>query len=359
MAKKNSIFSFWYLSAIFSGIALFIISSNITEISTFFLKTTNNLNKISDSDSLSEKHPLDIERMRNNEYLGSDLQIEETLEDGLNYYQYIVSYKSEGLKIYGLLTVPIGDLPEGGWPVILFNHGYIPPAQYKTTERYGSYVDNFARNGYIVFKSDYRGHGISEGRPEGAYYSASYTIDVLNALASLKKYKDANPEKIGMWGHSMGGNIVLRSLVVRPDDIKAAVIWGGVVGTYEDLTKNWRRSAPFRLSPEEQAIRNMRNSSRTALMQKYGSPSAASKFWISIDPNFYLEDIKVAIQIHTGSDDQEVPAEFSKGLFDRLSKINKVVEFYNYEGGDHNISDPNFSIAIKRSLDFFDKYLKP
>ena len=34
---------------------------------------------------------------------------------------------SEGNKIYGLLTVPFGDPPEGGFKAIVFNHGYIPP----------------------------------------------------------------------------------------------------------------------------------------------------------------------------------------------------------------------------------------
>lgn len=326
----------------------------------FFLPNEKNVKTINTvkTDKESIDNPLSIERMRKENFIGSDLQIEETLVDGSNYHQYIASYKSQGLKIFGLLTVPFGDKPESGWPTVLFNHGYIPPAQYRTTEKYVSYVDNFARNGYIVFKSDYRGHGSSEGQPEGGYYSPAYTIDVLNALSSLKKYPEVDANRIGMWGHSMGGSITLRSLTVRPDDIKVAVIWAGVVGTYEDLTKNWRRAVPFRLSPEEQAIRNMRNSSRTTLMQKYGSPSAVSKFWTSIDPNYYLMDIKAPIQLHTGSDDEEVPAEFSKGLFERLTKINKVVEFYNYEGGDHNISDPNFSIAMKRSLDFFDKYLK-
>ena len=299
--------------------------------------------------------PLAIESMRQKDYPGSELVIEQTLNDGSNYHQYIASYQSEGLKIYGLLTVPIGEKPKDGWPVVIFNHGYIPPLQYKTAERYVAYIDAFARNNYIVFKSDYRGHANSEGNPEGAYYSPAYAIDVLNALSSLKKYKDADSTRIGMWGHSLGGNITLRSLVVRPSDIKAAVIWGGVVGTYDNLLNNWRRRVPFTLSPSEQAVRN---NSRASMIEKYGSPSANPKLWNSIDPNYYLLDITAAVQLHAGADDEEVPSAFSRGLFDRLKKLNKTVEFYSYPGGDHNISDPNFSVAIKRSVDFFDKYLK-
>ena len=109
--------------------------------------------------------PLSIEYLRQQDYSGSELVIEQTLAPGSNYDRYYASYYSEGLKQYGLLTVPRGQRPESGWPVIIFNHGYIPPTQYRTTERYVAYVDGFASSGYIVFRPDYRGHDRSEGRP--------------------------------------------------------------------------------------------------------------------------------------------------------------------------------------------------
>ncbi len=302
----------------------------------------------------SIENPLSISAMRKKSYPGSDLVIEQTLADGSNYHQYIAAYKSEGLKIYGLLTVPTGVKPKTGWPVIIFNHGYIPPNQYTTTGRYLAYVDGFARNGYIVFKSDYRGNGSSEGQPEGAYYSPAYAVDVLNALSSLKKYPDANPAKIGMWGHSMGGNITLRSLVVDPKDIKAAVIWGGVVGTYDDLMNNWQRRVTYQPPPNELALRNRY---RQDLVAKYGTPKTNPNFWNTIDPNSYLSDITAPVQLHAGGADEEVPVAFSEGLDNRLKALGKTVEFYTYPGDDHNISG-YFNQAEQRSIDFFDKYLK-
>ena len=155
-------------------------------------------------------NPLSIEAILKRDYSGSDIVIEQTLAAGVNYNQYIASYKSEGLKIYALLTVPMGPKPKTGWPVIIFNHGFIPPAQYRTTERYVAYVEALARNGYIVFKSDYRGHGSSEGRATGGEASPDYTIDVLNAVSSMQRYQDADPNRIGMWGHSMGYGYIAR-----------------------------------------------------------------------------------------------------------------------------------------------------
>ncbi len=305
--------------------------------------------------NLSPDNPLSIAAMRSVSYPGSDLTIEQTLAPDVNYRQYIASYLSEGLKIYGLLTVPEGTKPPNGWPVIIFNHGYIPPAQYRTTERYVAYVDAFARAGYIVFKSDYRGNGSSEGQPEGAYYSPAYAIDVLNAVASVKRYKDADPSRIGMWGHSMGGNITLRDIIVDTKDIKAAVIWGGVVGSYYDLTNNWQHRVSYRPPAPELANRN---SGRQQLISMYGQPATSSAFWNSIDPTAHLSDITAPVQLHTGGSDEEVPVAFSQNLYASLTKLGKMVEYYDYPGGDHNISSPNFELAMQRSIDFFNKYLK-
>src|SRR4030042_4081224 len=93
----------------------------------------------------NEPNPLSIEYMRNQEYPGSDIVIEQTLPEGSNYDRYIASYKSDGLKIYALLTVPQGIKPQNGWPVVIFNHGYIPPKEYSTTAKYAAYTDEIGR----------------------------------------------------------------------------------------------------------------------------------------------------------------------------------------------------------------------
>jgi dipeptidyl aminopeptidase/acylaminoacyl peptidase len=304
--------------------------------------------------------PLSIAAMKARKYPGSRMTIEQTLTQGSNYDQYIASYTSDGLKLYGLLTIPQGPRPKTGWPVIIFNHGYIPPEEYQTTERYVAYVDAFARDGYIVFKPDYRGNGTSEGKPEGAYYSPAYATDVLNALASVKQLSDlatgkgiiADPNRIGMWGHSMGGNITLRDMVVRPQDIKAAVIWGGVVGSYEDLM-HWHD--PF-YNPSTQE-RGLRQESRSRLIKQYGTPESNPSFWHAIDPTYFLTNISAPLQLHTGESDEEVPASFSASLAQKLKNAGKAVEFYEYPGADHNISQ-SFDLAMQRSVDFFDKYVK-
>lgn len=299
---------------------------------------------------IEETNPLSIQNLRNGEYPGSEIVIEQTLDPGSNYQRYITSYKSEGLKIYALLTVPNGEKPKSGWPVVIFNHGYIPPAQYRTTERYIAYTDAFSRNGYIVFRSDYRGHGNSEGQGN-SYGSNGYTIDVLNAVASIKKYKDVDSNKIGMWGHSMGGHITLRAMVASKD-IKAGVIWAGVVASYPDLLTKWRRgnSTPFPTT-------SSRGGWRQGFINQYGTPEENPEFWNSISANSYLSDISGPIQLHHGTADHSVPHEFSETLAKQMEKLGKKAELFIYPGDEHDIPN-NFEVAMERSVKFFDKYLK-
>lgn len=299
-------------------------------------------------------HPLMIEVMREQSYPGSELIFEETLEPGDNYDRYIVSYLSEGNKIYALLTIPQGDPPAGGWPIIIFNHGYIAPSEYRTTERYVAYVDGFARSGYIVFRSDYRGHGSSEGVANGGYGTPDYTVDVLNGMASVRRLAVADPGRVGMWGHSMGGQITLRAMVVSPD-IKAGVIWAGVVAAYPDLLAAWRRDNN-ELTPTPDPTRQARRWSQQ-LYDTYGRPEENPQFWAAISPNSYLTDLSGPIQLHHGTSDIVVPLAFSELLYAEMQAAGMPAELFLYEGDNHNIAN-NLDLALQRSITFFDTYVR-
>lgn len=302
--------------------------------------------------SVESPHALSIEALRQTEIRKQTLTIEETLSPGSNYKRYIASYVSDGFKQYGLLTIPNGTKPATGWPVIIFNHGYVPPRDYRTTERYIAYTDGFSRNGYLLFRPDYRGHGNSEGIAGGGYANNDYTIDVLNALETIKNFPDSDPNRIGMWGHSMGGHITLRSMVVR-NDIRAGVIWAGVVASYPDLMYNWRRITPT-TTPQVNAARRWRQQ----LIDEYGTPETNPEFWNSISSTSYLKDISGPIQQHHGTADSSVPYQFAETLDTLLREEQKETELYIYPGDDHNLSQ-NFQSAMQRSIEFFDRWVKP
>jgi len=293
-----------------------------------------------------------IPYLRKREYKSTLGQLDE-IDHNSSYTSYLTSYTSDGLKINALLTKPTGVMPKGGFPAIVFVHGYIPPAEYRTLERYVDYVDYLAKNGFVVFKIDLRGNGSSEGKPGGGYFGADYVIDTLNAYASLESSNFVNKKEIGLWGHSMAGNTVLRSMAVKPT-IPAVDIWAGAVYTYIDQREYGINDQSYQPLQTPSTTRN----SRQEMFAKVGTPSAGNKFWELVAPTSYLNDLKGAIQINHAIDDTVVDIRYSENLNMLLDKTSVPHEFYKYPTGGHNISGVSFTLSMQRTVEFFNKYLK-
>jgi len=296
---------------------------------------------------------LTVKYLRELEINSSEFVFHERLSSGYNYARHLVSYISEGNKIYGLLTMPFAEPPEGGFKAIVFNHGYIPPEVYQTTERYQAYVDYLARNGFVVFKIDYRGHGNSEGDPVGSYFSSGYTIDAITALKSLQEMDYIDPQGIGMWGHSMAGNLVLRAMLVEPE-IKAGVIWAGAVYSYEDFLTygiNDHTYRPPAVPGELEQDEHLRGT--RAIFEIYGWPDTEQLFWQAVSLTENIEYLTSPIQLHHAEDDPVVNINYSYGLAGALLDSGKSYEFFTYDGGGHNLISPWFDQAMLRTVKFF------
>lgn len=274
------------------------------------------------------------------------------VNENQNYISYVTNYDSDGLRINGLLTQPTGQMPQGGWPGIVFVHGYIPPRQYQTLQNYVSYVDFLARNGFVVFKIDLRGYAESEGEPGGAYYSADYIVDTLSAYTALQSATFVNPQRIGLWGHSMAGNVVFRSFTAKPE-IPAIAIWAGAVYSYRDFREYGISDGSFQPFPTD----SERARKRRELFEKYGDFNPDSSFWKQVTPTNYLQDLKGAIQIHHAVNDTVVSIKYSRDVMALLDGTSIVHELHEYPEGGHNIAGASFTQAMQRTVDFFKKYL--
>jgi len=321
-----------------------------------FLRSRNSEQSLSPILSLPINKPdpfreLTIPYLRSRNY-DSSLGERTRLSQNSSYTSYLTSYDSDGLKINSLLTIPQGEEPEGGWPAIIFIHGYIPPSLYETQSNYSAYVDYLAENGFVVFKIDLRGHDNSQGGASGAYYSGDYIIDTLNARAALAKSDFVNPEKIGLWGHSMAGNVAMRSLAVQPD-IPAVVIWAGAVYTYEDMQALGLNDNSYR-PPQESSERRRK---REELRAVHGDFDKESPFWKQVPPTNYLDKIRGAIEIHHATDDPVVSVEYSRNLMNILDKTSISHQLYEYSSGGHNIEGASFNQAMQRTVEFFEEEL--
>ena len=89
-----------------------------------------------------------------------------------------------------------------------------------------------------------------------------------------------------------------------------------------------------------------------------GTPEQNPNFWNSISPIKYVSEISGPVQLHHGTSDESVPWEFSQSLKNALEQAGEKVEYFTYEGSDHNLSGAAFNLAMARSVEFFNKYLK-
>jgi dipeptidyl aminopeptidase/acylaminoacyl peptidase len=140
-------------------------------------------------------------------------------------------------------------------------------------------------------------------------------------------------------------------MTISPD-IKAGVIWAGVVGSYPDMITRWRRGPGPTPTPPATSRRW-----RDAWVAEFGSPEQNPQFWAAVSANSYLADLSGPLQLHHGTADEDVPLEFSEILAIQLQAAGKPYELYTYEGDNHNISN-YFSLAMQRTVAFFDQYLK-
>jgi uncharacterized protein len=290
---------------------------------------------------------LTIPYLRSKEYQSSlsDLRL---ISETSQYRRFLTSYTSDGLQVNGLLTQPKSEMPPEGWPAIIFVHGYIAPNVYRTQERYLDHVDALAENGFVVFKIDLRGHDQSEGEANGAYYSSDYVSDVLHAYSALQTASFIDDGSIGLWGHSMAGNVVMRSVAVKPS-IPAAVIWAGAVYSYQDLQKYGLSDASYR--PPSQTSERQRR--REALFAAHGEFSADSPFWQQVAPTNYVADFQTAVQLHHAVNDDVVSVEYSRDLKTLLEPTDLEFEVHEYPQGGHNLTGSTFNTAMQRTVEFF------
>ena len=272
-------------------------------------------------------------------YGGGELQIVETLAEAGAFTRHLVAYPSDGLTVYGFMNAPSGD---GPFPVVIAVHGYINPAAYNTLDYTTRYADALARAGYLVLHPNLRGYAPSDRGPNP--FRVGFAVDVLNLIALVREgggrpgpLASADPEAIGLWGHSMGGGISIRAMTASPD-VRAVVLYGSMSG---DEQANFERILVW--------------SGRADGAEELATPPEALE---RISPIYHLERVQAAVSIHHGDQDGTVPLAWSLDLCERLRALNKPVECYTYAGQPHTFLGDGDQLFMARVEEFFGVWLK-
>jgi dipeptidyl aminopeptidase/acylaminoacyl peptidase len=155
----------------------------------------------------------------------------------------------------------------------------------------------------------------------------------------------------------MGGYLTLHAMVITRD-IRAGVVWAGMVVSPADLLERWRTPTPGPSpTPPPDGTPGPGRRGWRELLEQYGQPADNPEFWAAISANNYLADLSGPLQLHHSTTDETVPYWFSESLNEELTAAGQYVEFYTYEGDNHNLS-ASFGSAMARSVEFFDEYVK-
>ena len=305
--------------------------------------------------------PYTIPGLRAHEYQSGTITILATILINDEFTRYSIRYPSDGLSITGVLQIPAG---EGPFPVILMNHGYASRATYSSgdgTERASEYL---VRRGYITIASDYRSWGGSDWGP--SLFHTGLVVDVINLLNAIPSLPQADPDRIGMWGHSMGGGITTKILTIDPR-VKAAVLYAPNSADDADLIFRWGYGCIGDIPLNEPLERcNAADviplSLPPELIQSYELAAGDPEKMLSIAPIHHLNQVSAPIQIHIGTADGDTlsstPPEWSYKLNQALVDAGKQVELFRYEGERHSFIGDQWLIFMSRATAFFDQYVK-
>ena len=159
----------------------------------------------------------------------------------------------------------------------------------------------------------------------------------------------ADPDRVGVTGHSYGGYSTL-CLIAQSPRFKAAVMragMGNMIGQYGQLAPDgtnyglaWSESGQGRMG---------------------GTPWEFRDRYIENSPFLYLDRVKTPLLIIHGGKDDAVPPYLADEVFSGLRRLGREVTYARYEGEGHwegTWGYANQLDSLNRSIAWFDRHLK-
>ncbi len=258
--------------------------------------------------------------------------------------KFIEITSKDNKKIPAKIYLPSDFSKSKKYPMVIFVHGagYLQNVINGWNNYYREFMFNelLTQKGYVVLDIDYRG---------SAGYGRDWRTDVYDFLGGLD-YQDhldaidfmtanyaVNPKKIGVYGGSYGG-FMAEMLAFRTDKITCAAALRPVADW-----KNYFYSSPIYTA------------------ERLGFPDKNAAAYKRSSPISYAENLDKPLLILHGLVDDNVPAQDSMQLVEKLIRLEKT-EFFDemiYPAESHSFVRPSsWTDEYTRILMFFERHLK-
>ena len=253
----------------------------------------------------------------------------------------IVHYKTfDGKTISALMWVPFNLNRDGSNPALVLPHGG-PTGQVQ--DYWSPRVAALVSRGYICIAPNVRGstgYGIDFQRANYQDLGGGDLQDEVYATKFLQATGYVAPKKIGITGGSYGGFMTLMAIGKTPDAWTAAVELFGII----DWMTMLQHSDP-QLQQYEKSL--------------LGDPVKNKKAYDAASPITYIHNVMVPLLVLQGDNDPRVPKEEATQVVELLKRDGKTVDAHYYPNEGHGFEKRENQIdAIRRTVDWFDRYLK-
>ncbi len=253
----------------------------------------------------------------------------------------IVHYKSfDGKTISALMWIPFNLKRDASNPALVLPHGG-PTGQ--MVDYWDTDVAAFVSRGYVCIAPNVRGstgYGLEFEKANYKDLGGGDLQDEVYAARFLEATGYVNPKKIGIAGGSYGGFMTLMAVGRTPD------VWAAGVEEYGII--NWLTM----LQHEDATLQEYEKS-------LLGDPQKDRQAYEASSPITYLHSARAPLLVLQGDNDTHVPKEEAEQVVAVLKADGKTVDVHYYPNEGHGFEKRENRIdAIRRSVEWFDKYLK-
>jgi dipeptidyl aminopeptidase/acylaminoacyl peptidase len=260
--------------------------------------------------------------------------------------QEVIRWKaSDGQEIEGILIAPPGEAQRASYPLVVIAHGG-PEYGYHDgwLTRTSEPAMPLAERGYYVFLPNYRGsagRGVAFAKGDHDDLGGREFQDVLDGIDWLVANRRIDRSRVGMMGGSYGGYFTSLAVTRYSDRFAAGVASYGI--------SNWMSFLGQSDIPKE-------NSEVHWNLWCYEHEDKCA----GASPVHNIAKARTPTLIFQGEEDRRVPKPQSDELYAALKWKGVPAEYVVYPREKHGFVEREHQIeTMRRTLEWFDKYLKP